>query len=166
MSAATTFIVMVVVIAATILTAFAMMMSATVAATCQHLDGLVDFLLCGVAILADGASEVERLASQRVVGVDGHAVFLHLHDFGHKLMVLAVGQGDDGIGVDVVMVEMTVDREHLTVDLMNTLGLVGTEGLCWLENKVEAVALRMLDHLLLEGVEGDAKTCDKLEGVL
>ena len=166
MSATAVVAVLMVMTTATIVTAFAMMMSATVTATCQHLDGLVDFLLCGVAILADGASEVERLASQRVVGIYGDSVFLHLHHLGHELMVVAVCQRDDGIGVDVIVVEMTIHREYLTIELMHTLRLVGTKGLFWLEDEVEGVAFRMVDHLLLESVEGDAKTSDKLEGTL
>ena len=153
---------------ATIVTAFAfaMMMSTAVTATCQHLDGLVDLLFSGVAILADGAREVERLACQRVVGVDGHTVFLHLHDLGHELMILVVCQCDNGIGVDIVVIEMTIHGEDLTIDLMDALRLVGTECLLRLELEVEAVTLSMLDHLLLESVEGDAETCDKLEGAL
>lgn len=109
MSATTAVIVMVVMIAATVFTAFAMMMSTSVTAACQHLDGLVDLFLCGIAILADGARKVERLASQWVIGVDGNTVFLHLHDFGHELMIIVVRQCDDGIGVDVLMVEMAID---------------------------------------------------------
>ena len=166
MSAATAFAMLVIMIAAAVLTAFAMMMSATVTATSQHLDGLVDLLLCGVAVLANGTSEVECLTSQRVVGVNRHTVFLHLHDLGHELMVLSVCQGDHGIGVDIVVVEMTIDREHLTIDLMHALRLVGSKGLCWLEHEIEAVALCVLYHLLLERIEGDAKTSDKLEGAL
>ena len=61
MSAATAFAMLVIMIAAAVLTAFAMMMSATVTATCQHLDGLIDFLLGSIAVLADGAREVEGL---------------------------------------------------------------------------------------------------------
>ena len=153
---------------ATIVTAFtfAMMMSTAVTATCQHLDGLVDLLFCGVAILADGAREVERLACQRVVGVDGHTVFLHLHDLGHELMIFVVCQCDNGIRVDIVVIEMTIHGEDLTIDLMDALRLVDTECLLRLELEVEAVALGMLDHLLLESVEGDAETCDKVEGAL
>ena len=109
MSAAAAVIVMVIMIAATVFTAFAMMMSTSVTATCQHLDGLVDLFLCGIAILADGAREVECLACQRVVGINGDTVFLHLHDSGHELMIIVVRQCDDGIGVDVLMVEMAID---------------------------------------------------------
>ena len=165
-SAATAVAMLVVVVATAVFTAFAMMVSATVATACQHLDGLIDLFLCGIAVLADGASEIEGLASQGVVGIDGDAIFLYLHHSGHELMVLAVCQCDDGIRIDVLMVEMTVDREHLALQLMNALGLVGTEGLCWLDGEIEGVAFRMLDHLLLKRVEGDAKTGDKLEGAL
>ena len=128
---------------ATIVTAFtfAMMMTTAVTATCQHLDGLVDLLFCGVAILADDAREVERLACQRVVGVDGHTVFFHLHDLGHELMILVVCQRDNGIGVDIVVIEMTIHGEDLTIDLMDALRLVDTERLLRLELEVEAVAL-------------------------
>ena len=166
MSAATVVAVLMVMTTATIVTAFAMMMATTVTAACQHLDGLADLLLGGIAVLYDGAREVERLASQRVVGIDGDAVFLDLHDLGHKLMVFAIRQGDDGIREDVIVVEMAVDREYLTVDLMNALRLVGTEGLLRGEGEVEGVALRMLGHFRLESVEGDTKTSDKLEGAL
>ncbi len=108
-SAATAVAMLVVVIAAAVLTTFAMMVSATVTAACQHLDGLIDFFLCGIAVLADGACKVEGLASQGVIGIDGDAIFLYLHHSGHELMVLAVCQCDDGIRIDVLMVEMTVD---------------------------------------------------------
>ena len=152
--------------AATVVAAFAMMMATTVTAARQHLDGLVDLFVGGVAVLNDGACEIERLASQGMVGIDSHTVLLDLHHLGHELMVLAICQGNDGIGEDIVVVEMAVDREYLTIDLMNTLRLVGTEGLLGGEGEVEGVALRMLGHLLLESVEGDAKTRNKLEGAL
>lgn len=153
---------------ATIVTAFAfaMMMTTTMTATSQHFDSLADLFLCGIAILDDGTCEVECLASQRVVGVDSHAVFFDLHDLGHELMVFAICQGDDGIGVDVIVVEMTIDREYLTVDLVNALRFVGAKGLLRREDKVESIALRMLGYLLLEGVEGNAKTSNKLEWAL
>ena len=109
MSTAAVVAMLVVVAAATVVTAFAMMMATAVTTACQHLDGLVDLFLCGIAILADGARKVERLACQWVVGINGDTIFLHLHHSGHKLMILAICQGDDGIGVDVLVVEMTVD---------------------------------------------------------
>ena len=155
-----------VVSAAAIVTAFAMMMPATMTAARQHLDGLIDLFLCCIAVFANGARKVERLASQRVVGVNSNAIFLNFYDSGHELMILAIRQGDDGIGVDVIVVEMTVDRENLALQLMNPLRFVGTESLFWFEGKIEGVALRMIDHRLLESVEGDAETSDKLEGTL
>lgn len=170
MSAATA-VAMFVVVSTTIATAltpfaFAMMMTTTMTATCQHFNSLADLFLCGIAILDDGTCEVECLASQRVVGVDSHAVFFDLHDLGHELMVFAICQGDDGIGVDVIVVEMTIDREYLTVDLVNALRFVGAKGLLRREDKVESIALRMLGYLLLESVEGNAKTSNKLEWAL
>ena len=86
------------------------------AAACQMLDQVLDLLVgCSIAILNHGSYEVEYLACKRVVGVDRHTVFLDLLDFCHKLMVLIVHQGDNGVLEDILMVEMTVDGEYLTV---------------------------------------------------
>ena len=166
MSAATAVAVMMVVIAATVLTAFTMMMATTVTTTCQHLDGLADLLLSRIAVLDDGARKVELLASQRVVGVEGHFVIADILHTCQETVVVAVHQRDDGSREDVVVVEMAIHREYLTVDLMNALWLISAKGLCGLEGKVEDVALRMLGYFLFKSVESDSKTCDKLEGTL
>ena len=93
---ATAAVAMLVVVSTTVATAVAafaitMMMPTTVTTACQHLDGLVDLFLRGIAILADSTGEVKGFASQGVVGVDGDTIFLNLYDSGHELMILAVG---------------------------------------------------------------------------
>ena len=74
-SASAAFFVVMLVVAsvATSLTAIAMMMvSATAASACQMFDQVLYLLLSGITILVDDTSEVERLASQRVVGIHCH----------------------------------------------------------------------------------------------
>ena len=139
-------------------------MVTAVAAARHLLDECLHLLLCGLAVLNDGTGEVQHLSCQRVVGVDGHAVFLDLLHFCHEALVVRPHQCDDSTLEDVVVVEMAVDREDLASQLVHSLGIVGAEGLCRLESEVEGCAFLMLDDFLLEAVEGDAKACDKLEG--
>lgn len=96
---------------------------------CQMLDQVLDLFVGSIAILNHGSYEVEYLACKRVVGVDSHTVFLDLLDFCHKLMVLIVHQGDNGVLEDILMVEMTVDHEYVAPQLVHTLGLIISKSL-------------------------------------
>lgn len=99
------------------------------AAACQMLDQVLDLLVGCIAILDHGTYEVEYLACKRVVGVDRHTIFLDLLDFCHKLMILIVHQGDNGVLEDILMVEMTVNHEYVAPQLVHALGLVISESL-------------------------------------
>lgn len=142
-------------VAATVTTAFApvtVMMSATAASACQVLDQVLYLILSGLTVLNHGSSEVQRLASQGMVGVEGDAIFLDFQDFGHETVVFAVHQSDDGTFVDIVVVEMTVDHERLPAQFMNTFRVVCSECVSGLQGEVERCAALFLDQLLLEGV--------------
>ena len=124
MSAAAAVIVVMMAFAAFFLTVIAvaapMMVSA---ATRQMLDQMLYLLVSGVTILNDCSCEVQGLASERVVGVDSDTVFLDLLDFGHELVVFIVHQGDNGTLEDILVVEMTINRENIATQLMYALGL-------------------------------------------
>ena len=145
----------VMVVFASVATAFAsvtVMMSATAASACQMLDQVLYFILSGLTVLYHGSSEVQCLASQGMVGVEGDAIFLDFQDFGHETVVFVVHQGDDGTFVDIVVVEMTVDHERLPAQFMNTFRVVCSECVSGLQGEVERCAALFLDQLLLEGV--------------
>ena len=147
---------------ATVFAALAMLMAAATATTaasvaCQVLDGLLDLFLRGIAVDEYLACEVEGLACQRVVGVYGDAILLDLDDFGHEVVLLFVLKGDDGSFEDVVMVEVAVDGEDLTVQLVYALRHIVAEGLCGLEGEVELCAFLRSHQILLEGVEREAE---------
>ena len=141
--------------AATVATAFAavtMMMSTTAASACQMLDQVLYLLLSDLTVLNDCACEVQCLASQGVVGVEGDAIFLYFQDFGHETVVLIVHQGDDGTFVDIVVVEVAVDHKGLPAQFVDTLGVVCAESVCRFQGEVERGAALFLDQLLLEGI--------------
>ena len=135
-STATTVTVLVMVATSTTL-AVAMMMPTTTAATCQMLDKVLYLFFCGIAVLLDFSLEVEGLASQRVVGVNCHTVFLNLFHFGHKLVVLIVHERDDRPLEDILMVEVAVNHKYIALQFVNALGVICTECLIWLKDKVE-----------------------------
>ena len=81
------------------------------------LHHVVNLFLRGLTILQHGALKVERLASQRVVQVHLH---LFLADFQHatvEAFALLVLQGHDSVLVDMLVVEVSVDAEHLAIEV-------------------------------------------------
>ena len=164
-AAAALFVVMLVVASvATSLASISMMVSATAASASQMLDQMLYLLFGGIAVLIDDASEVERLSCQGMVGIHGDTVLLDLNNLGHELMVFCVCQGDDGSFEDILVVEVAIDGENFTVQFVYALRHVFSESLRRFQKEVEGVAFRQLHHLLLESVEGNAESCDKLEG--
>ena len=124
MSAAAAFIVVMMAFAAIFLTVIAVAPPMVVpAAACQMLDQVLYLLVSGVTILNDRSCEIQGLACERVVGIDRDTVFFDLLDFCHELMVFIVHQGDNGTLEDILVVEMTVNRENITTQLMYALWL-------------------------------------------
>ena len=124
MSAAATVVVVMMAFAAFFLAVVAVAASMMVsAAACQMLDQVLYFFISGIAILYDCSSEVQGLACERVVGVNGDTVFLDLLDFGHELVVFVVHQGNNSVFEDILVVEMTVDHENIAIQLVYPFGL-------------------------------------------
>ena len=138
-AASASFIVVMVVFASvtTAIASVTMMMSATAASACQMLDEMLYLVLSGLTVLYHCTSEVQRLACQRMVGVEGDTIFLNLQDFGHETVVFVVHQGDDGAFVHVVVVEVAVDHECLPAQFVNALWVVCSESVCWFQGEIE-----------------------------
>ena len=145
----------------------AMVVMATSAATTrQVLDKMLYLFIGGLAVLDHLTSKLQGLTCQWVVRVYRHAVFLNLHHLRHEALVILTHQGDDGSLEDVLMVEMTVDREYVALQLMLSLGDILSKSLFGLEGEVEGRAFLLLLQLLFEGVEGGTEACDKLKRAL
>ena len=125
-------------------------MSAT---TCQMLDQVLYLFLSSITVLYHASCEVQQLTCQRVVGIYGDTVFLDLHHLGHKLMVLIVHQGDGGSFEDILVVEVAIDHEYLTIQLMLTFWHIFAKGFSWRQGEIEVCALLQTAHFLLETIE-------------
>ena len=151
---------------AAVLTTVVSMMSATLTTACQHLDQMLYLFFRCQTVLLNLADEVQFLASQRVVRVDRDAVVLNPHDLRHKLMVFGIVHRDDGPLEDMLVVELAVDAEDITLQLVHTLRDIFPESLVGLQGEVKRFALLQTDEVLLKGVEGDAVSGDELEGTV
>ena len=135
-----------------------MMMSTTATSASEYFDEMVNLLLRSLAVLANYALESQRLTGQRVISVNSHSVFFNLRHLGMEIMPIRIIQGDDGSFVDVIVVEVAVDGEDLTLQLVNTFWHVFAEGLCGFEGEVEGRILLQGRHLLLETVKCETET--------
>ena len=158
MSAAAALVMMLMVVVAT---AFAVVAAAALVA---HLvQYVLNLLISGLTVLQHDASKLQCLPSQRMVGVDGHTVLLNLLYASHEAMLLLVHQRDDGARIDIVVVEVAVDGEHLALQLVHALLQIFAEGLGWRQGEVELLARLHVDEALLEAVEREAEAADKRE---
>lgn len=138
--------------------------SAATAASASHvLYKVLNLLLGGLAVLDDLTLEVESLAGQRMIGVDGYAVFLDLNDLGHELVILIVHQSDNCTLENIIVVEVAIYSEYLAANLMYTLGYILAESLSRSEFEIKVATLLQILYFLLECIESYAESCDKLE---
>ena len=157
-AATTTFVLVLVSVAVVTVVATA----AVVAEVVQHVLNLA--VRC-LAVLKHQSSELQRLSSQRMVGVDGDTVVLNFQHTGHEALVVLVHQGNDGTGVDVLVIEVVVDAEHLALHLVDTLLVVVAESLVGGQREVEGAARQQVDDATLKSIKRHAEATDKLEGV-
>ena len=159
-AAAAIVVVMMMVVIATLV--IATLVVATASAS-HVLYKVLNLLLGGLAVLDDLTLEVESLACQWVIGVDGYAVFLDLNDLGHELVILIIHQSDDCTLENIIVVEVAIDGEYLAANLMYTLGNILAESLCRSEFEIKVATLLQILYFLLECIESYAESCDKLE---
>lgn len=151
---------------AAVLTTVVPMMSAALTAACQHLDKMLYLFFGSLTVLLHLSDKVQDLASQWVVGVDGNAVVFDFYDLGHKLMVFSIVHRDDGTLEDMLVVELAVNGEDITLQLVDALRDIFPKSFFGLQGKVELFSLLRIDEVLLKGVEGDAVSGDELEGTV
>lgn len=154
-------IVMVLMVVVTV--AFAVIAAATFMA--QVIQHVLYLLIRGQTVFQHDASELQRLSCQRMVGVKGHAVFVHIRHSGHKAALLIVLEGDDGSGEDVVVVKMAIDSKILTAHMMHTLFKVFAEGLGRWQGEVKLLTGLHIDEPLLKTVKRESESADKREGL-
>jgi hypothetical protein len=165
-AAAAIVVVMMMLMIATIVIATFMVAAttATTAASTSHvLDKVLNLLLGSLAVLDDFTLEVEGLAGQGVICVDGNTVFLDLNDLGHELVFLIVHQSDNCTFENILVVKMPIDGEHLAANLMYTLGNILAESLCRSELEIKVATLLQILYFLLESIKSYAESCDKLK---
>ena len=133
----------------------------TTTATCQVLHHVVNLFLGSLAVLQHSAFEIERLTGQWVVEVHLYLLFTNFQYATIEALALFVLQGNDGILIDMLVVEVSVDAEHVAVEVEDVLVMIFSIALFLAQRKLKVLAFLSGNHLLLELVEGKTKACDE-----
>lgn len=163
MMAVTTAAAVVMVFVFAVAAAFTIIASAALMAeVVQH---VLYLLVGGQTVFKYDACKLQRLSCQWMVGIDSHAVLLNLLHAGDEAMLFLVHQCDDGAGIDVVVVEVAVDGEHLALQLVHTFFLIFTEGVGGGQGEIELFARLHVYKPLFKTVKGESEAADKCEGL-
>lgn len=167
MAAATSSLVMVVVFAATaalsiLVVAFAVIMTA-VTLTVEVIHQVLDFLVGGIPTFKYLALKLQRHACERVVEIHFHEVVLNLHHLAHKVIAVFVLKWDDRTLKDILMIEVTINAEYITLYVDNTLVVTVTISLILGELELESSVLVETSDLRLEGRQRNAEARNELE---
>ena len=133
----------------------------TTTATCQVLHHVVYLFLGSFAVLQHSAFEIECLASQWVIEVHLYLLFANLQHATVEALALLVLQGYDGILIDVLVVEVSVDAEHIAIEVEDVFLVILAIALLLAQGELEVLTLLCGNHLLLELIEGETKAGDE-----
>jgi hypothetical protein len=131
------------------------------ATTCQVLHHVVYLLFGGLTILQHSAFEIECLASQWVVEVHLYLLFGNLQHATVEALTLLVLQRYDGILVDMLVVEVSVDAEHIAIEVEDIFLVILAIALLLAQGELEVLTLLCGNHLLLKLIECKTKTSEE-----
>ena len=95
-----------------------------------------------------------------MVQVDLHFLLANLDDTAVEAVTLFVLQGNDSVLIDVLMVEMTIDAEDLTLQVEHVVRDIVAVSQLLGQRKIERLAGSHRRELTLESIESNAKTSD------
>ena len=124
----------------------------------QH---LLHFLVRSLAVFNDFALKQQVKPCERVVQVHLHRVFRHINHTTRKAVSVFVLQRNNGIFVDIVVVEVAINGEYLLVQVDNALLYTLAISLFAFDVQRKLLALRQVFHTIFKSVEGDAKARNK-----
>ena len=161
-SASTVMIVVIAITVAVIASAIAVTStvttSATAALTAQAIDKALYLVLCSLATLKNLSREAEGLSRKRMIEVHLHLVVGNLKNTSVETVAILILQGHDGILEDILMIEMSVDAEHLAFEVEDACSLTIAVCLVLVELKLKVGTSLKTYNLLLKLLESNAKS--------
>lgn len=157
-SAASAFMLVVVVSATS-----AFMLAAAASVAVEAVQESLYFFVRGLARLYYMSLEVQRLAGQGVVKVNGNLVLVNVEHFCEKPVAVVVLQRYDGVLIYVFVVEVAVYAEYVPVKVYHVFLLVVAVCVVLLQGEVECCAGFESCYFLFKSIERYAVAADKLE---
>ena len=149
---------------ATTATAIAAASAATLAS--DDVDECLNLLLGCIVHAQHLTLKHEVHASIGVIEVDSHRLFLHLYHEAIHALAIGIHEGNYVAGIDLLVIKLTIDAEDVLVYIKDEVVAAVAISLVLGKGEVEGVALLQIIELFLESLEGEAKACGKLEGLL
>ena len=120
-------------------------------------------VVCSFAVLDNVALEVELVASERVVEVNLNLVSANFQNLCYEEVAVLVFERNLCALEYVLAVEVSVNGEHLLVELDNTLWVVFAERLVLVEFEVKLLAASQILQYVLEGIKGRTESSNEHE---
>ena len=131
----------------------------TATALARHsLGQLCHLFFCSFTVSQHLTDKVQRTTGQWMVEVDGHSIRSHLHDTTVEVITSLVLQHQNGIGINMLGIELAIYLEDMLVHTLHQIVVAGTESLLWCQLKVEGVANSQVNDLPLEVLQHKAHT--------
>ena len=138
--------------------------AATATSTTRQLtDDLLDFGLGSLVAMNHSTSEIQRFACERMVQIDHDHIAANLENAPKEAVARAILQGNDGINVDVLAIELPIDDKHFAVEFQHALLQICAVGLLGRQREIEGVAAFQGLQLLFESLERNTAATDELE---
>ena len=147
-----------VMVIATIATASAVATAASAALTAQAVDETLDFVLGCLAALNNLTRKAQGLARKWVIEAHLHFVIGDFENTAVESVAILILQWHNGIHKYILVVEMSVDAEHLAVKVKYARRLTVTIRLVLVKFKLEVCSGSQFGHLLLKLFECDSET--------
>ena len=145
-------------VVATITVTAAVTTSATATLTTQAIDKSLNLVLSGLTALDNLTREAESLTRKRIIEIHLHLVVGNFANTSVETVAILILQGHDSIHKDILMVEMSVDTEHLTIEVEDARSLTITVGFVLVELKLKVSSSLKTCDLLFKLLESNSKS--------
>ena len=126
--------------------------------TAQAIDEALYLVLGGLAALYHLTGKAQGLACKGMVKVHLHLVVGDLQHTSVESVAILILKWHYGIDKHILMVEMSVDAEHITVKAQHTLCLMVTIGMVLVQFKLKVCSCLQFGNLLFKVFESHSKT--------
>jgi hypothetical protein len=147
-------------------TATAAASAATAARSLERIVELLELGLFGRARINNRAHKLQVAAGKRVIEVHNNLERGNLLHCTKDGRAVGTHHFNNIAGIYVCRIELAINGEHLTVKILNVVGVILAISIGKWDCKVKGIALLQVLQVILKGIESIAHTCQEGERLL